>query len=112
MQPDKTIRGFCYLLYYTGCRISEGLEVTPERIDWQEEKIVLRTLKKQGKKKDVTYRAILVPYDFLDMLDMIHTLKGKNALPKRQRLWTWHRSTAWRKVKEVMEQAGIEGVQV
>ena len=81
----------------------------PGRIDWQEEKIVLRTLKKRGKEKDVTYRAIPVPYDFLDMLDMIHQLKGKDALSDKQKLWGWSRTTAWRHVKKVMELAEIEG---
>ncbi len=30
-QGERELRTFCYLLLFTGCRISEGLEVTPER---------------------------------------------------------------------------------
>jgi integrase len=28
---DRSVRTFCSLLYYTGCRISEALHVTPRR---------------------------------------------------------------------------------
>ncbi|CAN5841656.1 hypothetical protein BH24DEI2_BH24DEI2_28120 [soil metagenome] len=35
-QDDRSARTFCQLLLLTGCRISEGLEVTPERFDWQD----------------------------------------------------------------------------
>ncbi len=38
---------FAELLYFTGCRISEALEVTPERIDLSDNKVILRSLKKR-----------------------------------------------------------------
>ena len=31
---DRPVRTFCSLLYYTGCRISEALHLTPRRVDF------------------------------------------------------------------------------
>ncbi len=54
---DRSARTFCHLLLFTGCRISEGLEVTPERFDWQDQAVMFRTLKKRGRKALTSYRA-------------------------------------------------------
>ena len=110
-QGDRGTRTFCHLLALTGCRISEALETTPQRLDWQDQTIIFRTLKKRGKKAATTYRAVPLPADFLDELDLVHHLKGKDRIPQKQLLWDWHRSTAWRKVKAVMNAAQIEGTQ-
>ena len=110
-QGDRRLRTFCHLLAYTGCRVSEGLEITPARFDWQEQAIMFRTLKKRGKKAASTYRAVPLPADFMDELDLIHHLRGKDHIPAKQLLWSWHRSTAWRKVKGVMQAAQIDGAQ-
>ncbi len=32
-QGERELRTFCHLLTYTGCRISEALETTPQRLD-------------------------------------------------------------------------------
>jgi integrase len=108
-QGERELRTFCHLLTYTGCRISEALETTPQRLDWNEQTVIFRTLKKRGKKAATTYRAVPLPADFLDELDLIHHLWGKDRIPAKQLLWNWHRSTAWRKVKGVMRAAQIEG---
>jgi integrase/recombinase XerD len=34
MGHDRPVRTFCSALYYTGCRISEGLHLTPRRVDF------------------------------------------------------------------------------
>ena len=47
---DRSARTFCHLLLFSGCRISEGLEITPERFDWQDQAVMFRTLKKRGRK--------------------------------------------------------------
>lgn len=106
---DRGARTFCHLLLFTGCRISEGLEVTPERFDWQDQAVMFRTLKKRGRKALTTYRAVPLPADFMDELDLIHHLRGRGKSDPRTRLWTWSRPTAWRRVKGVMAAAGIEG---
>lgn len=110
-QEEREARTFAQLLALTGCRISEALETTPKRVDWNEQAIIFRTLKKRGAKRATQYRAVPVPASFLDELNLVHHLTGKGQLAPMTRLWTWHRATAWRKVKAIMDAAGIEGAQ-
>jgi len=110
-QDDRSARTFCHLLLFSGCRISEGLEISPERIDWQDQAVMFRTLKKRGRKAATTYRAVPLPVEFLDELDLIHHLKGQGKADAKALLWPWSRATAWRRVKAVMQAAGIEGAQ-
>ena len=41
---DRDDRLFCRLLHYSGCRPSEALELTPERISLDERAVVFRSL--------------------------------------------------------------------
>ena len=102
---NRETRTFCHTLHMTGCRISEALETTVDRIDLQEQKIIFRTLKKRHK---VMFRGVPVPSNYLDSLDMVHGIKEARKQRKNPKLWQWHRATAWRKVKIVMDEAGID----
>ena len=44
---EPKIRAFCETLHWTGCRISEALEITPKRVDLSAGQIILRSLKKR-----------------------------------------------------------------
>jgi integrase/recombinase XerD len=105
---DRPVRTFCSLLYYTGCRISEALHVIPRRVDFADQVIIVESLKKRRKG---VYRAIPVPLSLLDTLDMVHGLKEIQRRGRRheldQPLWSWSRTTAWRRVVAVMQQADI-----
>ncbi len=62
------------------------------------------------KRKKGVYRSVPVPPELLDALNLVHGLReGKNK-KRKQQMWPWSRSTAWRRVKKIMEAAGIEGV--
>lgn len=102
---SREVRTFCHTLHITGCRITEALETTIDRIDLQQQAITFRTLKKRQK---IHYRPVPVPPDYLDSLDMVHEVREKQKQRKYPKLWNWSRTTAWRNVKEVMEQAGID----
>ena len=105
---DRPVRTFCSLLYYTGCRISEALHLTPRRVDFADHVIIVESLKKRRKG---VYRAVPVPPSLLDTLDMVHGLKEIQRRGRRreldQPLWSWSRTTAWRRVVAVMQQADI-----
>lgn len=106
-KADREIRTFCMTLAYTGCRISEVLSLSGKSIDFGQRAIVVETLKKRTKG---IYRAIPVPDALLDTLDMVHGLKEASKGKKGQLdmlLWDWSRMTAYRRVMEVMEFAGI-----
>jgi len=104
------VRTFCDTLAYTGCRISEALALTGDRVDIKDGVLVFESLKKRRKG---IFRTVPVPPEFLDTLSLVHDLGMLHHRPDRGcgvRLWGWSRSTAWRRVAEVMEAAGITGL--
>jgi integrase/recombinase XerD len=102
------VRTLCAVLHDTGCRASELLEVTPERVDLAGGCLVLRTLKKR--RQDV-YRAVPLPPGTLpDQLDLVHRVREAQRRGKGHAdrpLWPVSRMTVWRRVREVMEAAAI-----
>ena len=93
---------FCYILAYTGCRISEALQLDAASIDFSEAQVVIHSLKKRGRQ---VFRGVPLPREVLVIL--------KNGLRSgalgRDRLWPWSRITGYRKVCAVMAAAGIRG---
>lgn len=107
----REVRTFCLVLAYTGCRISEALQLTADRIDPAGGLVVFESLKKR---RDGIFRAVPVPPALLDALELVHGISEAQRRPDGGaglRLWTWSRSTAWRRVQEVMQAAGIAGPQ-
>ena len=83
---------FAVMLHITGCRVSEALALTPERVDLAGRAVVLETLKKR---RQGVFRAVPVPPGLLDQLDLVHGLreaqrrgKGHSDRP----LWPWSRN--------------------
>jgi len=104
------IRTFCGTLVHTGCRISEALALTADRVDIDDGVLVIESLKKRRKG---IYRAVPVPPDFLATLEAVHNLRAVRRGPDSGRsthLWMWSRTTGWRYVCAVMEAAGIAGL--
>ena len=106
-------RTFCHVLHFTGCRISEALALTADRIDYANGTITFESLKKR---RSGIYRSIPVPPALLEALDLVHNVReieAKRGRGRKVRLWSWERTTAWRKVKAVMDAADLgEGPQV
>ena len=105
----REVRTFCAMLAYTGCRISEALAMTADRVDLKDGVIIFESLKKR---KRGVYRAVPVPPAFLDALNLVHDLRATKKRKDRGRgvqLWNWSRGTAWARVCEVMKAAGISG---
>jgi integrase len=101
------VRTLCAVLHNTGCRESELLEVTPERVDLSGGCVVFRTLKKR---RDGVYRAVPVPPATLDQLDLVHRVREAQRRGRGHAdrpLWPWSRMTVWRRVTAVMAAAGI-----
>ena len=102
--PDE--RTFAETLTYTGCRISEALEITPRRVELDSGRVILRSLKKR--RADV-YRAVPVPPAYLDTLNTAHGIREAQAAKRRAGLplWSWTRQRGWQIVKAIMLEAGI-----
>ena len=76
------IKTLCFVLAYTGGRLSEVLELTLDRVDFNEKVVVFETLKKRRKGM---YRAVPVPDSLLDMLDHVHDIRSRESTRKRKR---------------------------
>jgi integrase/recombinase XerD len=85
-QAERRTRTLCFCLAYTGCRISEALALTADRVDLAAGVIVFESLKKRRRG---VYRAVPVPAAVLDALDLVHGLreaqKGKDDRPSASR---------------------------
>ena len=99
-EPDALRRAFCLTLFDTGCRISEALNVTAERLDLANKGVVFETLKQR---KTRQFRAVPVPDSLMELLRQV--IPAQSAA----RVWTFSRPTAYRLVKDCMEKAGIIG---
>jgi len=100
----------CLTIAYTGCRISEALALTAERIDLSDKSITLRTLKQREK---LRYRSVPCPDTLIDALELVHrirkTQKAKRQPKELPPLWSWGRTQATKHICTVMAAAGIEG---
>lgn len=117
-EQDRETRVFCHLLHFTGCRPTEALQLVPRRVSIAQNEIVLRSLKKKrldkkGKVKKPAYRAVPVPERLISDIDLVFDLRQRQKLKPLidSPLWSWDRTTAWRRVKKVMAIAKIEGPQ-
>ena len=105
----REVRTFCATLAYTGCRISEALALTADRIDLKDGAIVIECKKKR---QSGVYRPVPVPPAFLDMLNMVHDVRAaqkRRDRGKALRLWNWSRTKGWYVVRTVMKAAKIAG---
>jgi len=99
-KADPETCSFCCLLAFTGCRLSEALALTPNQLDPETGRVVFRTLKRRRR----VFRAVPIPPDLMSALRGI----AKDR-PHDVALWKWCRQTAWRRVKRVMDAAGVTG---
>lgn len=106
---EREVRTFCHTLAYTGCRISEALALTADRVDLKDGTVSFETLKKRG---SGVYRPVPIPPALADALNMVHNIRTAQKRRDRGRsvqLWTFARNTAWRHTRAVMEVAKIKG---
>jgi len=106
MLTGGSIATFCAVLVFCGPRISEALALTHERVDFNDSALVFETLKRRARG---IMRAVPVPSELLDLLDAVHGCRTAQSDGERagEPLWSWSRTTAWRRVRAVMAQAGI-----
>lgn len=108
-EAEREVRTFCATLAYTGCRISEALALTADRVDLKDGTLIFESLKKR---RSGVYRPVPVPPALIDALNMVHDVRAAQKRRDRGRavrLWPWARNTAWRHVRAVMKAARIKG---
>ena len=99
----REVRTYCWTLLYTGCRPSEALALTADRVDFQ---AAVLTFESKKKRRPGLYRAVPVPATLLDALDLVHGLRDRAT---RAYLWTWSLKTAYTRVIEIMARGGHRG---
>jgi integrase/recombinase XerD len=107
---DREVRTLCMTLAYAGCRLSEALALTADRVDRAAGVLVFESLKKR---RTGIFRSVPVPPALLDALDLAHGLRAlqtRRGKGRGVRLWPWSRMTGWRAVHAVMAAAGLDGV--
>ena len=106
---DRTVRTLCMTLAHAGCRLSEALALTADRVDLAAGVLVIESLKSG---RAGIYRTVPVPPALLDALDLVHgirELQARRGKGRGERLWPWSRMTGWRAVHTAMEAAGLDG---
>ena len=97
---DKSIRLLCHVLVYSGCRLTEALNLSRDSILEPEKALSIRSLKKRSQ---VSFRHVPVPNELIKELV---ELSQENP----SRLFKWQRTQALHHVKQVMKSADIDGV--
>ncbi|SDE84227.1 Phage integrase family protein [Pricia antarctica] len=105
-ERDSNLRTFAETLVYTGCRISEGLSLTPKGVNRDSCQITFNSLKKR---RGDLYRTVPVPVNYIDTLTVANKIVERQKVKKKaeSRIWTWSRQYAFRLIKELMIDAGI-----
>lgn len=99
-EAPPEVRTLCLTMAYLGCRISEALALTGRDVQARAGLVSIRCLKKRGR---TVVREVPAPPALLDELARVHQLDAA-------RLWPWGRTTAWRRIKTVMEAAGVRSL--
>lgn len=99
-EPEE--RAFALTIFYTGCRISEALALTPSGVDMAERLVILKTLKQREKQR---IRALPIPDELLHALEQ----QTEGCAP-HERLWNFCRTTGWKIIKHCMADAGLDGI--
>lgn len=102
-------RTLCETLAYTGCRISEALNLTHHSVDLSARSVVFKTLKQRD--QDIS-RAVPVPDSYLDTMKLVHDLNSEHRRHGHadNNLWEWKRTKAWKIVKAWFDRAGVHGL--
>jgi len=100
-------QAFCLTVLYTGCRISEALELTVDRIDFANGCVVFETLKQRQKG---IYRAVPVPRSLLYLYRSLIP-EGSRLQKGSNRLFGFGRTTGYKRIKDCMASAGVVGRQ-
>ncbi len=102
-QLSEPKRLFCLMLFWSGARISEILNIQAFHLNIYEHSVTIATLKQRRKR----HRTVPLPSQFVQELNLY--IESENIA--HDPIWTFSRRTASRCVKTVMINANILGIQ-
>lgn len=102
-------RLFGQLVAWTGCRLSEALALTARSFDLDRGVVAIVTLKRR---RPGIVREVPIPPDVLKEFEGHFGLRARQRMPETggQPLWRFSRTVAWRRIKSIMNAAGIDGI--
>ncbi|MEL7127914.1 MAG: site-specific integrase [Pseudomonadota bacterium] len=100
LRASPDIRRLCLTLLYTGCRVSEALELKGRSLQQEAQLLTFRTLKRR---RHNVFREVPIPTTLVNELSLAASTPDDLLWPNV------HRSTAYRAVKSVMSAAQISG---
>lgn len=105
LAADKAL--FALTLAWTGARVSEVLALSAASFQIERGIVAFTTLKRRRR----SVREVPIPKSLMTAIDVRFDIGAAQTDPAdaRRRLWTWHRVTAWRLLKEVMGRSGVIG---
>jgi integrase/recombinase XerD len=105
---ENDVKYFSLMLYYTGCRLNESLGLMVESVDFENQSVIIRSLKKKGK---IHYRHIPLPEGFLNELAGAYNLRTrkKNKKNDNEKIWNFTDRTARRYITKIMTEVSISG---
>jgi len=101
MRQNDQIKFLCLILLYTGCRITEALNLRVCDLHFDQKIIAITSIKKREKHH---VRLLHISTKLTRQLKQF--CKGKHQL---YRPFAMHRTTAWRRIKKIMSSVGIKG---
>jgi len=106
----KDWRMFGLMLYFTGCRISESLNLKVKDIDFSSGAVTFNSLKQR---RDDVYRQVPLSDDYLRDLDNSFDLRilQKRSKSKNEYIWGWGRKHGYTVIKDIMSKAELTGIQ-
>lgn len=103
-----TARTYCRMVAYTGCLLSEALNMKYSDIDFKRKTITIYSLKKRN---GLPQRSVPIPDSLLNELQIVHQKIGNESEDTNDyKLWSWGRKTGYKKIKAVMEQSNVLGI--
>lgn len=101
------VQTFALTLAYTGSRISEALALRICDVNISDATIQFLTLKKYSEHR----RTVPIPSQLARDLDLTHVVRNKQMRKRRvkEKIWKFSRSTGFRYIRELMEEANISG---
>ena len=96
---------FWKIVFHSGLRISEGLNLTVNDILWEENKLLITTLKR----KDHPVIPIIISKDLIDELKIYIKESGSmwKNLEVCGRIWKYSRQYCWKMFKSICKKAGL-----
>lgn len=109
-EVSKDWRMFGLMLYHTGCRLSEALNMKVKDIDFSASAATIGTLKQR---QSGVYRQVPLSDDYLRSLDNsfdLRILQKKSSKIRNGYLWGWSRKHGYSVIMKIMDEARLTGL--